>query len=685
MRPSRPERSAGRDVYPATKSKNRFPTRRALGIAGVALAVALVGGVTGFAYLLSLLPPAHYASGTREPASPVATSESLEWTHFAGDAAATQYSGLSEISPANVGRLRLAWTYRTGEAERRGTDLKTSSFGNTPIMAAGSLIVCTPWARVIALDPAAGQERWSFDPGMTMRQPPGHRFTCRGVAAWRDPLAPEGEPCAERLIVGTNDLRVIALDAVTGTRCPRFGDNGEVRVKPEADLRFPGEVQFNGPPAVVGDVVVLGSTVSDHGPAHSPSGAVRAFDLRTGEPRWQFEPVPRMPSDPAQASWDNGSASRHGSANVWADMSADEERGVLYLATSSPSPDHDGRDRSGDNRYSDSVVALEAASGQVLWSFQVVHHDIWDYDLPSAPLLTTLELEDGPRDVVIQLTKQGLVFVLDRETGDPVFSVEERPVAQSDIPGEHSAETQPFPSTMPWLMGLGAGSDGISAADAWGFTFWDRGACRTGMERRRALGLYGPPSRDGTLVYPWLSGGSNLGMRAYDPGRRLLIVNLIRTAGILEWPVARTPEALEAGSASTLLLSPLGAPCIAPPWGELVALDVERQEVLWRVPLGTTEKLGLPLKLKFGTPSRGGPLVTASGLVFIGGTMDDALRAFATDSGRELWRVTLPAGGQATPMTYMAEGRQHVVIAAGGHAWMGTTPGDYVVAYALPD
>lgn len=655
-----------------------------LRLVGIGLAIGAITGSLGLFYLLSLLPEAHYGSGTRDVDWSVGVDKT-EWTHFAGDAEATQYSALAQITPANVHRLQRAWTYRTGEAERRGIDIAMSSFSNTPIISAGSLVVCTPWARVVALDPETGRERWAFDPEMQLKQPPGHRFTCRGVASWRDPEAPAGSACAERLIVGTNDRRIIAIDAVTGTRCRQFGNNGEVRATPGSELRFPGEVQFNGPPTIVGNVVVLGSTVSDHVREHSPSGVVRAFDLRSGRLRWEFEPVPIPQSDPGSLSDNSRRMRRYGAANVWADMSVDESRGMLYLATSSPSPDHDGRKRHGDNRFSDSVVALDGASGRVLWHFQVVHHDLWDYDLPSAPLLTTLDVEGARRDVAIQLTKQGLVFVLDRVTGEPVFPVEERPVPMSDIPGERSAPSQPVPVTMPWLMGLGLEGDQFSAADAWGFTFWDQSRCRAGVEARQALGLYGPPSREGTIAYPWVSGGSNLGMRAYDPGRRLLVANLIRTVGVLEWPVARTPEALESGSPSTLLLSPLGAPCLAPPWGELVALDVERQEVVWRVPLGTTEKLGLPLKLPFGTPSRGGPLVTRSGLVFIGGTMDDAFRAFDTGTGRELWRVELPAGGQATPMTYTAGGKQYVVIAAGGHAWMRTRPGDYVIAYALPD
>jgi quinoprotein glucose dehydrogenase len=524
---------------------------------------------------------------------------------------------------------------------------------------------------------------------MTLAQPPEHRSICRGVAAWRDPEAPPASPCAERILYGTNDLRVFALDAVTGRRCANFGRDGELRIDPGTPLAFPGELQLNGPPAIVNGTLVFGSTVSDHVRRDAPSGVVRAFDARTGRLRWTFEPLSRV--DAAAPGQDDraGSPVRAGAANVWADMSVDEARDLVFVSTSSPSLDFDGRGRPGDNGYANSVVALRGATGEVVWHFQVVHHDLWDYDLPSAGLLTELEIEGRRRDALIQLTKQGFVFVFDRETGEPLYPVEERPVPQSELPGEKTSPTQPFPVSMPWLMQRHLADADFTAADAFGFTPWDRAVCRNRLESHRTLGLYGPPSREGTLMYPWASGGSNHGMRAYDPGRRLLVVNLIRTVGVM---FAAPGEAPHRGYApgSGLLLSPLGAPCLKPPWGELVALDLERREIVWRVPLGSVEQQAhlpswVPLPLAFGTPSRGGPMLTGGGLTFVGGTMDDALRAFETATGRLLWRVGLPAGGQATPMTYAAGGRQYVVIAAGGHAWMGTTRGDYVLAYALPD
>jgi quinoprotein glucose dehydrogenase len=659
--------------------------KRAISVA--VLLLLLVGGA-GWLYLRTLLPEPLLAPKPAVALPPDPAAANSAWTRFAADAGATQYSPLSQITPQNVRKLRLVWTYRTGEATRHADELSRSAFAYTPILVAGSLIICTPWSRIIALDPASGRERWVFDPDMKLKQPGWQKYMCRGVTAWRDPVAPPDSPCAERIIFGTNDLRVMAVDARNGKRCPNFGSNGEVQVVTEKPQLFAGEVQFNSPPAIANGVVIFGSMVADGTRPDSPRGTVRAFDARSGAPKWQFEPIPTSASDPAWGSWQNDSALRHGSANVWADISVDEARDLVFLPTSSPAPDGDGRDRGGDNRNANSVVAVRGATGERVWSFQTSHHDLWDYDLPTAPLLTDLAVDGKTVSAAIQLTKQGLVFVLDRDTGQPIYPVEERAVGVSEFPGEVSAPTQPFPST--WLMAhwLRDGQK-FTADDAWGFTFWDQGVCRRLLAGAQALGLYGPASSKGTIMYPWASGGNNMGSRAYDPRRRLLITSLIRTVGV----IVRKQDGAQGlatrqftGERSGLVTSPFGAPCLRPPWGELVALDVEQQKIVWRVPLGTIEKLApVPLKLKLGTPMRGGPMLTGGGLVFIAGTMDDALRALDTETGEELWRVPLPAGGQATPMSYETGGQQYVVIAAGGHAWMQTTPGDYVIAYRLSD
>lgn len=651
--------------------------------AGVVVGVALLALAAG-AWLLSLQPAPQLGTAAASGSLPPLPAPTA-WEHFAGDGAATQYSSLSQIRTANVRDLTRAWTYRTGEAARHPDRARNSAFANTPILVGGSLIVCTPSNRVIALDPATGRERWFFDPGVSVRIGRGNRYVCRGVAQWTDREAPSETACATRILFGTNDLRLFAIDAASGRRCAGFGDDGEVRV--QVAQRVAAEVKFNAPPAVVGDVAILGSFVLDGYRTDRPLGTVRAFDVRTGALKWTFDPVPQRPDDPASSSWKEGAAIGFGGGNVWPDMAVDAARDMVFLPTSSPSVDLYGGQRPGDNRYGNSVVALRASTGERLWDFQVVRHDIFDYDLPVAPLLVDLDIAGRRRPAVVQLTKQGLIFVLDRETGVPLFPVEERAVPASDTPGEHASPTQPIPVTMPSLM-----PSDLTPGEAWGFTPFDRSACRRLMAKYPDHGLYAPVSLRGTIMFPLATGGTNLGMRAYDPQRRLLIANTIRVAAGVRL-MRRDPDGVPDdvyntgpyATVSELLTSPLGAPCNPPPWGMLTALDLERQTIVWQVPLGTIERIShLPLELRFGTPNRGGPLATGGGLVFIGATMDDAFRAFDTSTGEELWRAPLPAGGQATPMTYLADGRQYVVIAAGGHDTMDTTRGDYIVAYALP-
>ena len=607
------------------------------------------------------------------------------------------YSDLRDVDRQNVAKLEVVWTYRTGELERRGPDFaKSQSFETTPILVGDSLILCSPAARVVALDPATGREKWVFDPNAsaTIRAP---LPTCRGVSSWHDPDADPGLPCQTRIIFGTWDFHIYAIDAENGRPCLDFGNRGQVL--PETDPGSAGqEIAFVSPPAILADLAIFGSTIFDNRRHDAPSGKVRAFDARSGELRWEFDPVPRSSRDPMAASWHEDSAKVTGAANVWAPIAADRDRGLLFLPTSSPSPDFFGGLRAGDNRYANSLVALEASAGTVRWHFQITHHDVWDYDLPAQPMLLTLP-RDGERvPVVIQLTKQGLVFAFHRETGEPFFAVEERSVPQEGTPGEWLSPTQPFPVAPPPLV-----AQGIWPEDAWGFTPWDRAMCRKRIASLRHGPIYTPPSLEGTAHMPAFIGGANWGGGAYDPARNVLVVNTSNVPGVLRllerdsaeaaardrsndrkviYPQLGTPYSVE----YELLASPLGAPCSAPPWGRLTAIDLSSAEVVWQVPLGSLEKLlPIPLALQLGTPNAGGPLVTASGLVFIAATLDDKFRAFDIDTGEILWEATLPAGGQSTPMTYVNRGRQHIVIAAGGHALYKTTPGDYVVAYALPN
>jgi quinoprotein glucose dehydrogenase len=634
-------------------------------------------------------------------------TEAVGWSHYAGTKTATRYSSVAQIDRSNVARLEVAWTYRTGEIERRGDALgKAASFQNTPTLVGGSLIVCTPFGRLIALDPATGAERWVFEPNAEQRPAAARWPKCRGVSQWSDPQAPAGSACAHRILYGTWDRRVFAIDARTGRRCAGFGNDGEVRIeldKPLVDGEF---AQITSPPAIVGNVAVVGMFIMDNVRADGPAGTVHAFDVRTGSTAWTFEPVPRTADDPAVPTWNDGSAARTGHANVWTAMSVDEARDLVFLPTTSPSPDFYGGLRPGNNERANSLVALRGSTGELVWFRQLVHHDVWDYDLPAQPIL--IDLKRGGRTIpaVVQLTKQGLVFVFDRTNGEPVFGVEERPVPQGGAPGEWLSPTQPFPVAPPPLV-----AQEITPDDAWGFTPVDRWLCRRRIESLRHGPIYTPPSEQGTIQMPSFAGGANWGGGAWDPVRQLLIVDTLHMAGItrlvpraaasgtpdvlemkredldavagITFPMLGAPYAVE----NTFLTSPLGVPCTAPPWGRLSAVDLANGTIRWQVPLGSAAKLAplpLPGLSRHGTPHAGGAIVTGGGLAFIAATLDDTFRAFDVATGEVVWEHDLPAGGQATPMTYVADGRQFIVLVAGGHVLYQSTPGDYVLGFSLP-
>jgi quinoprotein glucose dehydrogenase len=623
-----------------------------------------------------------------------------EWPAYGGDALGSRYSPLAEITRENVGDLRQAWTFRTGETPEAAPTRRPTDVEATPIVVDGTLYLSTPLGRVFALDPATGQARWSFDARVDPRVPFGD-FTSRGVSTWLDRTAPGDAPCRRRILVATVDARLIALGARDGAPCAGFGAAGTVDLR--RGLRnapvSPDEYEVTSPPAVIGDLVVVGSAVADNGRVDAPSGEVRAFDARSGALRWTWDPIPRDPQDPGWATWEGPVAHTTGAANAWSVIAADPERDLVIVPTGGPSPDYYGGARHGANLYANSVVALRGSTGRRVWHFQTVHHDLWDYDVPAPPALVTLRRGGRAIAAVVQATKTGQLFVLDRETGAPIFPVEERAVPASTVPGEQAWPTQPF-SSLPPLS-----PQRVSADDAWGLTPWDRGRCREAMAALRNEGIFTPPSLEGTLVVPSNIGGAHWGGSAFDPARQIAVVPVNRIASAVQLiprdrhdPAARAPGWQYGPMRGTpyvlrrrLLLSPLGLPCTPPPFGALVAISLESGRTLWDVPLGTTRDLfasrvGLPLAFRWGTPNLGGPIVTAGGLVFVAAAMDDYLRAFDLETGRELWKGRLPAGGQATPMTYRlsATRRQYVVIAAGGHGRAGTTRGDHVVAFALP-
>jgi quinoprotein glucose dehydrogenase len=480
--------------------------------------------------------------------------------------------------------------------------------------------------------------------------------------------------------MGTNDVRLIALDAKTGIPCADFGTGGEVKPEIGMKLEWPGEFQITSAPVVARGVVVVGSAIADNRRVDAPFGAVRAFDARTGQPRWTFDPLVH-------------SGVEAGHTNVWAPMSVDEERGLVFLPTSSPSPDFWGGKRPGDNEHANSVVALRAETGELVWSFQTVHHDVWDYDVPAQPTLARIDTGEGMRDVVIQPTKQGFVFVLDRDTGKPVWPVEERLAPQGGAEGEQLSPTQPFPTHVPALV-----PQRISVDDAFDlFPRFGRSGCEAQLASGRNEGLYTPPSTQGTLLFPFTGGGVNWGSAAFDPVNQILYANtshavhLVRLIPRAEAAGYNPPPGHDFGQqrgapfamSRAVVTTPLGLLCNKPPWGEMVAVDLMAGKILWHSSVGTSEdKAPLGIAFNWGTPLLSGVAITAGGLVFTG-AMDAYLRAFDAKSGAELWQGRLPVPGVANPMTYLWKGEQYVVIGAGGHSEAGTTIGDSVVAFRL--
>lgn len=616
------------------------------------------------------------------------------WTAYGSDDAGTRYSTASEINHDNVGRLAVAWTYHTGEAARRGAAFAHGVFEATPILIEGKLLFCTPFNRLIALDPATGKELWTFDPAISLTVTPGNLFTCRGVAAWHDGKASAGSPCAARAFMTTNDARLFAVDVATGKPCAGFGKDGAAAQSPDIPPYFAGEYQITSPPTVAGDVVIVGSAFADTLRTRSPSGRITAFDARSGAVAWRFDPIPRNADDPAAATWEGGSWAETGGGEVWSTMSYDADRDLLFLPTADATATFYGGTHPGDNRYTDSVVALRASTGALVWQFQTVHHDIWDYDLAAQPTLTVIHKDGHDIPVVIEATKMGFVFVLDRETGKPIFPIEERPVPASDVPGERAAATEPVPVAPPPLL-----PQTLTPEDAWGIAYFDKRACAKKIAALRSEGLYTPPSFKGSILFPFTGGGVNWGSGAVDPERGVFITNTTRLAHVItlipradEAAAVKERPSVEQGKQlgtpyamqREILLSPLGLPCNPPPWGMLTAVDLANGTIKWNAVLGTVpETVPIPLPLKFGTPNFGGPIVTKSGLVFIAAALDRYLRAFDAETGKELWKSKLPFGGQATPMTYEVGGRQFVVIAAGGYPRAGTKIGDAVVAFAL--
>ena len=629
--------------------------------------------------------------------------QASDWQHFNADAGGSKFSALTQITPNNVEDLEEAWRFSSGDLQKRSSKLLSRSAGQaTPILlpeeAGGHLAYCTPFNEVIALDPGTGKVRWRYDAQTNPETK--WAFKCRGVTLWRNDNIAAGQTCDWTLFQGTLDRRMIALDARTGAPCTHFGDNGAAYLYDRKDGQ-PEHTFSASPPVINNGVLVTGSSMTDFTQATMAIGEVVALDAHSGAVRWRFNPIPLDPNDPAASTWPPNPAKISGAANAWAPLSSDEALGLVYVPTSSPSPDYWGVLRPGDNRYANSLVALEADTGRVRWHFQFVHHDLWDYDVPSQPQLVNIERKGKTVPAVIQVTKQGWVFAFDRRNGESLFEIIEQPVPQPYLANEQASPTQPFPTAPPALI-----DQHLKPEDAWGFTFWDEGACEERIRNARSDGIYTPIGEDWTVVKPSTLGGGNWGGGAFWEARNTLYLNLNtaamiarladideargrgnhapRQGQVMVTPMEGTPYAIEMG----VLDSPLGVPCIAPPWGKLVALDMSKGEVLWESALGSIHEMGpvpVPFEINWGTPNLGGPMATASGLIFIGATMDRRIRAYDADSGGTLWSYALPVDAAATPMTYKYKGKQYVVINAAGHMMFGREIGDYLVAFALPD
>lgn len=615
------------------------------------------------------------------------------WQHYGNTNHGTRYAQLDQITPSSVGKLKELWHFRTG---------RSGQFKATPLQIGELLYVCTAMNVVIALDAETGEKRWEFDPQMKVA-PVGFNTTCRGVSYFRAPDDYQGD-CPARILMGTTDARLIALNAVTGARCKDFGIHeetlGEVTLtKGIGDIK-PNVFMTTSPPLIARNLAIVGTRVADNLETNEPSGVIRAFHAVTGKFVWAWDMGrPGINTEPA-----DGEQYTRGTANVWSMMSFDDNLGLIYMPTGNATPDFFGAHRSeAAEKYSSSVVALDVANGSVRWSFQTVHHDIWDYDVPSQPSLVDLPQADGSViPALVQATKRGEIFLLDRRDGKPIAEVVEKPVPQNPVPQEWLAKTQPFSVGMPIFR------DDLTEADMWGITPFDQIACRIEFKKLRYDGHFTPPSIEGSLQHPGNAGGFNWGSVAIDEDNKLLVVNPIfmpsRVKLIPRDQVAKGTRYLQTGTpyaASVMpMMSPLFVPCVKPPYSRMAVIDLQTREVLWSRRLGTTNEMGplgtrVRVALPMGVPTSAGSLVTKGGVIFFGSAMDNFLRAFDVKTGKELWRESLPGTGQATPMSYLApkSNRQLVVMTVPnrqrqlgmtGDAKADEDPeGGHIIAYAV--
>lgn len=637
----------------------------------LALAVLAIALVALFWPAINSLRSTAFVGAPVQITAPVPPGRD-QWVAFAGSEAGGQYSSLQDINRGNVADLQVAWRFATGTAGTR----------TTPIHVNDSLYLCNSKVEVMAIDPATGTQRWRTDVDAAIGDD-GANVACKAVAYWRAASA-GGAPCDKRLFVGDGRARLYALDADTGALCADFGNGGYVALQ---DFEYYGEgpMTLPSPPAIYADLVIVGSAMPDNvDNADVPDGIVRALDVRTGAQVWEFNPIPESMREAT------------GAANVWAMFAVDAQHGIVYLPTTSPSLDGYGASRTQEIPLANAVVALRADTGELLWHYQTVHHDLFEMDLPAQPILFDRVRDGQTIPALAQITKSGLVFLFNRLTGEPLFPIEERAVPQSDVPGEVSSPTQPFP-----VLPEPFARQRVSREEMFGLTWIDRRACQKQLDGLRNEGPFTPASLQGSLQLPSPIGGGNWGGAALDPARQLLVVRATNLGIVwrlkevpeserrnlppdfydLRQPMYGTPYEMTGGA----LMGPFGVPCTPPPWGTMTAIDLVTGRTVWHRPVGRAHRNGMGAPEVWGSPMSAGPMVTAGGLVFMGAVMDNHLRAFDVDSGKTLWQGRLPAPGMAVPMTYRAQGRQFVVVAAGGWAPLQTDLADELVAFALPE
>ncbi len=687
-------------VYNYMSNKNGF--------ARAALATSLVFTVVVLVY--SVFNDPQQINGTIPAADTPAQSTpgvaDADWPAYGRTQGGTRYSPLSQINDKNVGQLKEAWTFQTGDV-KTAHDPGEFTDEVTPIKIRNTLYLCTPHQKLFALDAATGKEKWTFDPQLKT-DPTFQHVTCRGVSYYEDPAVAQGNAtngaapavCSRRVLLPVNDGRLFALDAETGARCSDFGNNGELNLQSNMPYSSAGRYEPTSPPIVTKSVIIVAGAVTDNYSTKEPSGVIRGFDVHTGKLLWAFDPGAANPNKipgPGENYTPN-------SPNSWAPASYDPNLDLVYLPIGVETPDIWGGNRTPDmERYASSLLALNATTGKLAWDYQTVHHDLWDMDVPAQPTLADITDKDGNKVPVIYVpTKTGNIFVLDRRDGKLVVPAPEKPVPQGAAKGDHTSPTQPF-SDLTFRP-----SAKLTGKDMWGATIYDQLICRVMFHRLRYEGTFTPPSEQGTLVFPGNLGMFEWGGISVDADRGLAIANPIAlpftskliprgpgnpieppagsTGGSGTESGIQTQYGVPYGVELNAFLSPLGFPCKQPSWGYISGVDLKTNQIVWKKRIGTVrDSSPVPLPFKMGMPMLGAPTSTAGNVFFIAATADNYLRAFNMSNGDQLWQARLPAGGQATPMTYEVNGKQYVVIAAGGHGSFGTKLGDYIIAYALPD